>query len=261
MVREQEPAKVLSPSRPNITGQQDQGVIKPVSRESNPAPPTSGSRPPITARSGIILAQPEFGKPTALGSPRPPQSRPQPDGQRDVNRGIGNVGAPEKYSNLFIAAKPAQRRPEHHKPPPPVPNPLLEAHRQAHKGPNVLAQPKSTLLPSSVLPTNARLNAVPIRAPTDNDLMEIPRPVNFPSVPPGFSSHATTNPYYTNRNAVDLTIGAIGMATNENLYDDRFGASDPYTYISSAKANENIKELLEGAFEDEDEKPRTKRTN
>jgi SNF2 family DNA or RNA helicase len=49
------------------------------------------------------------------------------------------------------------------------------------------------------------------------------------------------------------------MATNESLYDDHFGASDPYTYIDSAKANENIKELLEGAFEDEDEKPRTRR--
>lgn len=83
-----------------------------------------------------------------------------------------------------------------------------------------------------------------------------PKPL---SGPPVFSSHAISNPYFTSQNYVDLTTSVIGMATNESLFDSRFGASDPYTYVDSSKANESIKELLEGAFEDEDDKPRTRR--
>lgn len=42
------------------------------------------------------------------------------------------------------------------------------------------------------------------------------------------------------------------------LQPDRFGAVDPYLYVDAGKATENIKALLEGAFEDEDDKPRTR---
>jgi SNF2 family DNA or RNA helicase len=215
----------------------------------------------------IAPTQPEFGRPTALGSPQP-LTAPQSNSQREMHPDTGRVGAAaaDKFSNLFIPAKPAQRRPEHHKTQPPQ-NPLLQAHQQMHTGFDVLPLPKpaSTRPTSNVMPSNLRFNAVSIRVPTDDDLMEIPRPSNFPTLaarptgPPVFSSHTTSNPYYTNRNFVDLTTSSIGMATSENLFDDRFGASDPYTYIDSAKANENIKELLEGAFEDDDDKPRTRR--
>jgi SNF2 family DNA or RNA helicase len=216
----------------------------------------------------ILPTQPEFGRPTALGSPQPlraPQSHSQSDMHRDTGR-VGAAAAADKYSDLFIPAKPAQRRPEHHKTLP-AQNPLLQAYQHMHLGPDALPVPKpaSTRPTSNALPSNPRLNAVPIRVPTDDDLMEIPRPNNLPALaaratgPSVFSSHTTSNPYYTNRSFVDLTTSSIGMATNENLFDDRFGASDPYTYIDFAKANENIKELLEGAFEDEDDKPRTRR--
>ena len=240
IVREQEPAKVLSPTTTNIPSQprpqakQDIPEFGSLVKENNhtvanTAASITGSQTLSNmAKSGqprIASAQPEFGKPTTLDST---QSAPahQVGSQHDSTRAIGLAGAAasDRYSNLFIPAEPAQRRPEHH---------------------------------------NSKLNAVPIRVPADNDLMEIPRPTNFPTLaarptgPPVFSSHNTSNPYYANR--VDLATGVIGMSTNEGLFDERFGASDPYTYVDHAKANETIKELLEGAFEDEDDKPRTRR--
>lgn len=42
------------------------------------------------------------------------------------------------------------------------------------------------------------------------------------------------------------------------VFGDNFGAEDPYNYIEAGKATENIKALLEGAFEDEEDKPRTR---
>jgi SNF2 family DNA or RNA helicase len=40
--------------------------------------------------------------------------------------------------------------------------------------------------------------------------------------------------------------------------NSQFGETDPMTYIDAGKAAENIKQLLEGAFDSEDEKPRTR---
>ena len=97
----------------------------------------------------------------------------------------------------------------------------------------------------------------------NGDVVEIPRPTNlapgatYPKPPPVFSSRPTTgfatvNQYTTPSNVVDLT-------TEPALLDDRFGAPGLYDYIDAGKATENIKALLEGAFEDEEDKPRTRR--
>lgn len=48
------------------------------------------------------------------------------------------------------------------------------------------------------------------------------------------------------------------MSTNAGLWSDSHGASDPYTFMDAAKANEQLKALFEGAVEDEDDKPRTR---
>jgi SNF2 family DNA or RNA helicase len=281
MVREQEPSRVLSPSEANIPLQtkppskQDQPEIGPRIRENNYGVPHSTSlaggsldksAAPNSSRPRIAPAQPEFGRPTALGSPLQPHRAPHPASQRNNSGSTGRAGAAsDPYSNLFISANSTLRRPEHHKPPPQ--NPLLQAHRLVRKSHDVLPQPKTASAhdTSSLRPGDVKLGAVPVRVPTNDDLMEIPRPINFPTVaarppvPPTFSSHTTSNPYYASRNFVDLATNAIGMATNKSLSDDRFGASDPYVYVDAAKANENIKQLLEGAFEDEDDKPRTRR--
>lgn len=59
---------------------------------------------------------------------------------------------------------------------------------------------------------------------------------------------------------VDLAVAPSNYPTRyEPFQQEQYAASDPYTYLDSAKANENIKALLEGAFEDEEDKPRTRR--
>ena len=93
-------------------------------------------------------------------------------------------------------------------------------------------------------------------------MVEIPKPANFPLQPtyanpaPVYSSHATTgftavNPYNRPGTVVDLT-------TEPALFDDKFGAADPNNYIDAGQATDNIKALLEGAFEDAEDKPRTR---
>lgn len=93
-------------------------------------------------------------------------------------------------------------------------------------------------------------------------MVVIPKPMNFPTwstkpaPAPLFSSKGgggftAVNPLQNTSNFIDLTTG-------QPLLDDQFGSIDPYEYIDSGKANENIKALLEGAFEDEEDKPRTR---
>lgn len=57
---------------------------------------------------------------------------------------------------------------------------------------------------------------------------------------------------------VDLTQSEEPYNLDAGLLDTEFGAADPYTYIDAGKATENIKALLEGAFEDDEDKPRTR---
>lgn len=66
------------------------------------------------------------------------------------------------------------------------------------------------------------------------------------------------NAYQSNGNHVDLTETQSNLNSDNPLFDDKFGATDPYTYVDAGEATENIKALLEGAFEDDDEKPRTR---
>lgn len=103
------------------------------------------------------------------------------------------------------------------------------------------------------------------------DVIEIPRPPNPPiwqSRPPAASTFSSFRPtvggfhavnHATNSGSyVDLTKPQEPYSLDNSLLDDRFGAPDPYTYIDAGKATENIKALLEGAFEDDEDKPRTR---
>ena len=104
---------------------------------------------------------------------------------------------------------------------------------------------------------------------TSPDVFEIPRPTQFqpkttfPAPRPTFSSMVppysggtifqTTNPALRDHpNAIDLTSREDeGIDPDEGLRNVPFGAPDPYSYVDSAQAQENIKQLLEGAFDDE----------
>ncbi|KXT01488.1 hypothetical protein AC578_4525 [Pseudocercospora eumusae] len=112
--------------------------------------------------------------------------------------------------------------------------------------------------------------SVPINPP--------PRTIHPPQQPTYSSSTATMNPYATfvpPRQVVDLTrpqpkpqphvIDDDG-SDGENFDPDaeiransgKFGAIDPYMYMDSTRADEDMKKLLEAAFDDEAEKGKTR---
>ncbi len=66
------------------------------------------------------------------------------------------------------------------------------------------------------------------------------------------------NPYQRPGAFVDLTNPQENVVPDSVIFGDKFGAEDPHNYIEAGKATENIKALLEGAFEDEEDKPRTR---
>lgn len=177
------------------------------------------------------VRQPEFGKPSPLHNQLQPK-------------------------NVFNIPKANHIRPEHHRPNPTHQPPLQQPHGQTS---NILVPPRYQ---TSVPPSSRR---------SDPDVVEIPRP-NYPAplsskVPtqqPLFSSHQSPqnfvpiNHYQPSANFVDLTKPRDVIDPDVALFDDKFGAADPYTYVEAGKATENIKALLEGAFEDDEEKPRTR---
>lgn len=87
-----------------------------------------------------------------------------------------------------------------------------------------------------------------------------PSHTSFPPPRPMYSSMGPHNPLQPARKTVILD--------DEDDFDpdaalraegDRFGAPDMYAYVDSGQASENIKALLEGAFDQDDEKiPRTR---
>lgn len=239
MVREQrEPARhPLAPSMGNSA---------PAAKPQNHGKLNAQDPPPELA--------PQFGQPTALGLSPQPYSRTQPlvrpDPKPSTTRQVsGNHG--DKYSNLFVASKKPVHRPELHKPHV-VTNPL-QAFRDIQPGSSQSAKP---------IASRRQLDD------DEDEVFKIAKPTtNYPSwqhkpVPhPTFSAQFSTNPYIRPKQPVDVTGDKLGEPKGWNDYrqDDVFSSTDPFTYMDAGKANENIKALLEGAFEDEDDKPRTRR--
>lgn len=268
MVREQEPSRLpLSPTKANTLHTMASGETE----------EDAGTGPVILMEAA---RQPEFGKPTAPGTLQQIYARPQPLKQDSTSSTPLSSGGGKQsdYSSLFIQSKSGTQRPEFHKAPsaprtatqkpelhkpPSLTNPLMQvkeyAAQEAKKWFDKHTDPRIGLQNSQTQPTSTRLsqddNAFEISAPQNYPTWQ-PRPVGQPL----FSSQVSTNPYYQpSRNFIDSAVGTMGMATNHNIFHDNYGTSDPYTYLDTGKANENIKALLEGAFEDEDDKPRTRR--
>jgi hypothetical protein len=101
------------------------------------------------------------------------------------------------------------------------------------------------------------------------DVYEVPRPAayqprtTYPTTQPEmFSSRAfqPVNRVYPPTLPIDLTKDdGEEFDPDRALRNDRFGAPDPYRYVDTSRATEDIKALLEGAFEDDEEKPRLRR--
>lgn len=210
--------------------------------------------PKSMAQSPQRSSQPEFGKPSPL------KSRLQSSGD-----------------NVFIIPKPQQPRSEYHRVTQGVSTHLPHASQLDHTslyrpvaGGLASAQPHtsnaypidltnppgstfSSFRPaaggfSAVQPKNSRANNVDLTTPL------APTFSSFRAASGGFTAVNPNKPGYQ----VDLTQPEDPYNLDTGLLNSRFGAADPYTYIDAGKATENIKALLEGAFEDDEDKPRTR---
>lgn len=190
-------------------------------------PKATPQKPPQPNLQGV--RQPVFGEPSPL------QTRLQPQ-------------------NIFNVPKPNHPRPEHHRP--------------ATSADNAHFQTAKAVVYGIADPFRSHQT---IQSRHDPDVVEIPRPMNAPALPiyprpaPGFSSYKAPTSGFTSVNAyqqplVDLTkpYPQASRDLDAALFDDRFGAADPYMYVDAGKATENIKALLEGAFDDEEDRPRTR---
>ena len=157
--------------------------------------------------------------------------------------------------NVFNMPRPNQSRPEHHRPVPPAEVSHLQHVKDiAHK---------------IVDPFRSGHASQPISIQSSPDVVEIPRPAappawnNYTRPAPTYSSYNPPTSGFTSVNSYhrpisDLTKPQVPSYTDPALLDNGFGAADPFLYVDAGKATENIKALLEGAFEDEDDKPRTR---
>ncbi|KAL4980911.1 SNF2 family N-terminal domain-containing protein [Aspergillus desertorum] len=198
--------------------------------------------------------QPEFGVPSPLGR----QSYPQ-------NHGT---------TNPFNIPKQNHPRPEHHRPQQNHQRPHNPLHQSASRPnlpPHTVSTPKKRepFDPFKPVRPSAYKNDRMSR-PVSNDVFEIRRPENItfgtPRAPKTFFANKASPLKQTTaaknlQNFVNLTTATPGggFSTSRTTRNPGFGASGANDWVDTAKANENIKALLEGAFEDEDEKrPKSK---
>ena len=165
---------------------------------------------------------------------------------------------PDHEAALFNVPRRGQSRPEHHKPV--MHNPLSLARDWAKGQVHKLAENAQQKLDqrSDFDPYKSQA-ARPSSTASSPDVVEIARPLGYqgwttkPAGPPLFSSKA-----YASDNHVDLTKSNASSPTNRFIAEEGFSMSDPSMYLDSEKANENLKALFEGAFEDEEDTPQTR---
>ncbi|KAF2434342.1 hypothetical protein EJ08DRAFT_627869 [Tothia fuscella] len=200
--------------------------------QNNAEEPTNTNTPPKSRALYDLTNEPEFGKTSPI--------------RNTLHRALKK--AENSVFNIPVAGKP---RPEHHK---------SEAPAQAQGQ----GQIRNTSGGSSSVPP------APFRPPPD--VYEVPRPVGYQpqtthaAPPPTFSSNPNSfvpvnyAPLYPPTRPIDLTkTNHDEFDPDAGLRNDSFGAPDPYRYVDSSRANEDIKALLEGAFDDENDKPRLRR--
>ncbi|KAL4900678.1 hypothetical protein BDW74DRAFT_161343 [Aspergillus multicolor] len=191
--------------------------------------------------------QPEFGVPSPLG-------------RQSYSQNHGN--------NPFNIPKQNRPRPEHHRSQQNHQRPHNPLHQNASR-PNLpplhaVSTPKKREPFDPFKPVRpSAYNENRMSRPVNNDAFAIRRPENLtfatPKAPKTFFANKASPLKQTTaaknlQNFVDLTTSTPsggGFATSRT---PRFGVSDTSDWVDTAKANENIKALLEGAFEDEDEK-------
>lgn len=256
MVREQEPARASAALTEPVGDVRDsQNAITPIDILSSP----------VTASSVTQLAspQPVFGRPTELGPAASPLAqdvnrRQQP--QKIVRRSGDRSKGP--YGNLFAGAKAN------------VPKPY-----QPRSGGTAVQDPQDLLRNSlGSVSKEYDMYGQPLRgqqakplphqskATTNIPTPSAPQQIWQPAARPTFSTASARDPFYMPSSSfVDLTrtnkpASADDAEFNDQKVfgDDKFGTADPYLYVDSSKANDDIKALLEGAMDEDDERPRTR---
>ncbi|PYH44113.1 putative SNF2 family helicase/ATPase [Aspergillus saccharolyticus JOP 1030-1] len=209
---------------------------------------------------------PEFGKATPL-RPVHHQSHahhnPKP---HNTNAPITNNNNSSNRGNPFNIPKPNQARPEHHRPQQqsrPQQQPLPHQRGPKTPGPaGAFATPHRAETYDPFQPVRpSAYNNNRFSRPVSNDVVEIRRPENFtfntPRAPKTFfaskpSAIKMANGSRNLQNFIDLT-GEGGFTPSARGRNNGFGSMDVNGFVDTAKANENIKALLEGAFEDDDD--------
>lgn len=234
-----------------------------MARESNapkePLTPRKLNEPTQSSAS----QHPEFGKPSPIG---PTQYRSQQSSQSN---------------HLFNIPKPNQSRPEHHRA---VPRPQTQLSAQQY-GMTHIQRPQAAS--SSTAPAPAKRGPFDPFQPVKPSAYNDHRPTQPSGYPPGatpikrpenvtWTTPRAPRPVFTSKPAapkpsnahknlqafIDLTQDDSFTSTQRaynapfgSNNEPGFGSMDVYGYVDIAKANENIKALLEGAFEDEEDKP------
>lgn len=225
-----------------------------------------------------VRNEPQFGKASPMRSAL--KSDRSSDQYSETSR-----AARTSSPSVFIKPKAGRSRPEHHRPIQPSRNTI---DRPFSTSPSF----NPTFSYASAGPSYSQ-NGTGQRASTSPGFAEIPRPANFASsrpvaggsqnilstarpansassrpVPGGPQNIFTTgqlgassvNAWKTQSRPIDLTKqdDDDGFNPDRALGIDKYGSYDPSNFVDSAQASENIKALLEGAFDDEDDKPKTR---
>jgi len=249
MVRERSPTRASSGQylSPQKTDRQPLANISAKMQSPSPKQPKDGdSNAPLKPAAG-----PEFGKASPLRNPlrkqpnifipKPkPVQKPSPPSQSYSQAPAQSQAAANTTQSTFYL--PGQRAPA---PAPQYSSALAAA--QAYS-----SQPYQRSFEPDAVPVFKPANA----APTFVQPRQQP---TFSSIGP----NTYYQPYVPPKQVVDLTSNA----DDEDTFDPdaeiransrKFGEPDPFMYVDSSQANDNIKNLLEGAFDDDDDKPKTR---
>jgi SNF2 family DNA or RNA helicase len=210
----------------------------------------------------------EVNPPTGPLSSRKPNEQKQDSPNLEFGKTTPLRSIESKSKVPFNIPKDNRARVEHHRPPSRVPSQPSDGSNI--NKPSTFTQPFDPFKP--VIPSTYTSQRPLTSLRRDDDVVEIPRPSQFTwttkQAPPAvFSSKPSapaakmSNSSKTLQNFMDLTKNDGGFSSNyapRPTQREDFGSMNSYSYIDSAKAQEDIKALLEGAFEDEEDKPRTR---
>jgi SNF2 family DNA or RNA helicase len=225
-----------------------------------PQPPRDGAPAAPKLLQELKDPAPQFGETSPL---RNPLKSTRPSGE---------------YGHLFNKPKPGQRRPEHFQlapripsqPPPAYTNNAADALNRPFKVPAAARYSSASSTASDVMeipPAQFQprpSHGVPIAKPYN-----LPQTTTYPPPRPMFSSmdhhdvlqpinKGAHNPLQPARQTVILDDEDFDPDAALRAEGDRFGAPDMYAYVDQGAASENIKALLEGAFDEDEKIPRTR---